>query len=94
MLFTTQGIINIKNEKWKDDFSPIDPESDCEMMRTHTKAFLRHLVHTKEMLGAQISSINNLSMYLWMVKEARKQILAGTFAKWKKEMVVKLMTRL
>lgn len=94
MLFTTQGIINIKNEKWKDDFSPIDPESDCEMMRTHTKAFLRHLVHTKEMLGAQISSINNLSMYLWMVKEARKQILAGTFASWKKEMVVKLMTRL
>ena len=94
MLFTTHGIINIKNEKFKNDFSPIDPDSDCELMRTHTKAFLRHLMHTGEMLGAQISSINNLSLYLWLVTEARKKIIEGTFNAWKKEMVVKLMTRL
>lgn len=94
MLFTTQGIINIKNEKWKDDFSPIDAESDCELMRTHTKAFLRHLMHEKEILAAQIASINNLSMYLWLVQEARKKIVEGTFTSWKNAMVKKLMTRL
>ena len=94
MLFTRQGIINIKNEKWKDDFSPIDADSDCELMRHHSKAFLRHLVHTGEMLGGQISSINNLSLYLGIVTEARKQILAGTFAEWKKTTQEKLMRRL
>lgn len=94
MLFTRQGIINIKNEKWKDDFSPIDPDSDCELMRNHSKSFLRHLVHTGEILGAQISSINNLSLYLWLVTEARRQIMAGTFASWKKETQEKLMRRL
>jgi queuine tRNA-ribosyltransferase len=94
MLFTRQGIINIKNEKWKDDFSPIDPDSDCELMRNHSKSFLRHLVHTGEILGAQISSINNLSLYLWLVTEARKQIMTGTFASWKKETQEKLMRRL
>src|ERR1700741_2279627 len=93
MLFTKNGIINIKNEKWKNDFSMIEADSDCELMRTHTKAFLRHLVHTGEMLGAQISSINNLSLYLWLVTQARKKIEEGTCSAWKKEMVVKLMTR-
>ncbi|HLP49968.1 MAG TPA: tRNA guanosine(34) transglycosylase Tgt [Chitinophagales bacterium] len=94
MLFTRQGIINIKNEKWKEDFSPIDAESDCELMRHHSKSFLRHLVHTGEILGAQISSINNLSLYLWLVTEARKQIVAGTFGPWKKTTQEKLMRRL
>ncbi len=94
MLFTTQGIINIKNEKWKDDFSPIDADSPCELMRTHTKAFLRHLVHTGEILGAQISSINNLSLYLWLAAEARKQIIAGTFEPWKTITIKRLMQRL
>jgi queuine tRNA-ribosyltransferase len=94
MLFTTQGIINIRNEKWKNDFSPIDENSECELMRTHTKAFLRHLVHAGEILGAQIASINNLSMYLWLVREARKKITEGTFNAWKKEMVEKTMRRL
>ena len=94
MLFTKQGIINIKNEKWKNDFSPIDSESDCELMRTHTKAFLRHLVHTGEILGAQISSINNLSLYLWLVTEARKNILEGTFDVWKSQAIKRLMQRL
>lgn len=94
MLFTTQGILNIKNEKWKDDFSPIDADSPCELMRTHTKAFLRHLVHTGEILGAQISSINNLSLYLWLAAEARKQIIAGTFEPWKTITIKRLMQRL
>lgn len=94
MLFTRQGIINIKNEKWKDDFSPIDAESDCEPMRTHTKAFLRHLVHTGEMLGAQLATVNNLSLYLWLTREARKKIVEGTFNSWKKEMLPRLMQRL
>ncbi len=94
MLFTRQGIINIKNEKWKDDFSPIDGQSDCELMRTHSKAFLRHLVHSGEILGAQISSINNLSLYLWLVTEAGKKISEGTFELWKKEIIKKVMQRL
>ena len=94
MLFTKQGIINIKNEKWKDDFSPIDSESDCELMRTHSKAFVRHLMHSGEILGAQISSINNLSLYLWLVKEARKKIIEGTFGSWKAEAIKRLMQRL
>lgn len=94
MLFTRQGIINIKNEKWRDDFSPIDEQSDCEMMRTNSKAFLRHLMHEKEILAGQIASINNLSLYLWLVKEARKKIIDGTFNAWKNEMAKQLMTRL
>lgn len=94
MLFTRQGIINIKNEKWKDDFSPIDELSDCDMIRNHSKAFLRHLVHSGEMLGAQIASLNNLTLYLWLVKEARKKIMTGEFNTWKKEMSAKLMQRL
>lgn len=94
MLFTTNGIINIKNEKWKNDFSPIDENSPCELMRTHTKAYIRHLVHSGEMLGAQISSINNLSLYLWIVEQAREQIIAGTYKSWKDKMVKQLMQRL
>ncbi|MCW5907444.1 MAG: tRNA guanosine(34) transglycosylase Tgt [Chitinophagales bacterium] len=94
MLFTTQGIINIKNEKWKDDFSPIDADSNCELSRFHSKAFLRHLMHEKEILAAQIASVNNLSLYLWLVTEARKKIEKGTFGEWKNVMVKKLMTRL
>jgi queuine tRNA-ribosyltransferase len=94
MLFTTNGIINIKNEKWKNDFSPIDENSPCKLMRTHTKAYIRHLVHSGEMLGAQISSINNLSLYLCIVEQAREQIIAGTFKSWKDKMVKQLMQRL
>jgi queuine tRNA-ribosyltransferase len=94
MLFTSQGIINIRNEKWKNDFSPIDEFSTCEVSRNHTKAYLRHLMHSGEILGAMISSVNNLSFYLWLVGEARKQILAGDFAAWKKATLDKVMTRL
>ncbi len=94
MLFTSQGIINIKNEKWKADFSPIDPNSESDICRTHTKAYLRHLVHSNELLGAMISSVNNLAFYLWLVKEARKNILAGTFTTWKQEIQPIVMRRL
>jgi queuine tRNA-ribosyltransferase len=94
MLFTTQGIINIKNEKWKSDFSPIDANSTCELMRTHTKAYLRHLMHSGEMLASQLATLNNLSFYLWLVGEAREQILAGTYKSWKDKMVKQVMTRL
>ncbi len=93
MLFTKNGIINIRNEKWKNDFSAIDTESDCYSDQ-HSKAYLRHLVISKEMLGAQIATLHNLSFYLWLVKEARKQIIDGTFLQWKKIMVEKVTHRL
>lgn len=94
MLFTTQGIINIRNEKWKQDFSPIDAALGGYASTFYSKAYLRHLVINKEILGAQIASIHNLTFYLWLVKEARKQILEGTFASWKDVMVKKVSARL
>ncbi len=93
MLFTTEGIINIRNEKWKDDFSPIDPALGGVSAR-HTKAYLRHLVISKEILGAQIASIHNLTFYLWLVKTARRHILEGTFANWKTQVIGKFSQRL
>lgn len=94
MLFTTQGIINIKNEKWKDDFSPIDSFLGGYVSTQYSKAFLRHLVAAKEMLSAQIASIHNLTFYLWLVKEARKHIIEGDFEPWKNQMVKQLSQRL
>jgi queuine tRNA-ribosyltransferase len=94
MLFTTQGIINVTNKKWADDFSPIDETLGGHASTFYTKAYLRHLMQAKEMLGAQIASAHNLTFYLWLVKEARKQIIAGTFGEWKPGMVEKLMRRL
>ncbi|MVN78462.1 tRNA guanosine(34) transglycosylase Tgt [Hymenobacter sp. HMF4947] len=94
MLFTTQGIINVTNKKWAADFSPIDEELGGHASTFYTKAYLRHLMQAKEMLGAQIASQHNLTFYLWLVKEARKQIVAGTFGPWKTEMAEKLMRRL
>ncbi len=94
MLFTSEGILNIRNEKWKDDYSPIDPNLGGEISSFYSKAYLRHLITSKEMLGAQIASIHNLSFYLWLVKEARKQIVNGTFVEWKNVMVKKVTTRL
>ena len=94
MLFTTQGIINIRNEKWKQDFSPIDVNSPCHLSQFHTKAYLRHLHHSGELLGAMIASVNNLSFYLWLVKEARKHIIAGDFAAWKKTTLAQVSQRL
>ena len=94
MLFTSEGIINIRNEKWKDDFSPIDPNLGGYVDTFYTKAYLRHLVISKEILAAQIASIHNLSFYLWLVKEAREQIQKGTFVDWKSQMVKKVTRRL
>lgn len=94
MLFTKQGIINIKNRKWEEDFSPIDEFSDAAVCRFHTKAYLKHLFTSKERLAGQIASINNLSFYMWLVKEARKQILQGTFDAWKTETIKVISQRL
>jgi len=94
MLFTREGIINIKNKVWEQDYSPIDPDSDLLLDRTTSKAYLRHLIRSKEILGAQIASLHNLHFYLWLMSEARKRILAGDFREWKEMMVKKLDTRI
>lgn len=94
MLFTSEGVINIKNKKWADDFSVIDAGIDCATSNYYTKAYLRHLFVANELLALQIASIQNLAFYLHLVTEARKHILAGDFTSWKTEMVVKLKTRL
>jgi queuine tRNA-ribosyltransferase len=83
MLFTTQGVINIKNKKWSTDFSPIDEDLPCQTSQYYTKAYLRHLVVANEILALQIASIQNLAFYLWLVTEARKRIIEGDFASWK-----------
>ncbi len=87
MLFTTQGIINIRNEKWKEDLSSLDPELGGHISTSYSKAYLRHLIISKEILGAQIASIHNLTFYLWLVRQARQKIEEGTFATWKDKMV-------
>ncbi len=94
MLFTTEGIINIRNEKWKADVSPIDAQLGGYVSTFYSKAYLRHLIINKEILGAQIASIHNLTFYLWLVKEARQHIQNNSFVAWKTEMVKKVTTRL
>ncbi len=94
MLFTQNGVINIKNEKWKDDFSPIEAESDLQADQFYSKAYLRHLIKSQEILGAQIASLHNLHFYLWLVNQARERIIDGTFYDWKNKMVKILDQRL
>jgi queuine tRNA-ribosyltransferase len=94
MLFTSEGIINIKNQKWKLDFSPLDENGTASVDKIYSKAYLRHLITSKENLGIQIATIHNLAFYLALVKEARKHILDGTFSSWKEKMVPKLQNRL
>ena len=94
MLFTAEGTINIKNKKWENDFSPIDPAGYCFADLDYTKAYVRHLFTVNEMLGKQIATLHNLSFYLWLVREARKHILAGTFSSWKAKMVRQMEPRL
>lgn len=94
MLFTTQGVVNIRNKKWYKDFSPIDAGLPSETSQYYTKAYLRHLFVAEEILGLQIASIHNLSFYLWLVGEARKHIMDNTFSSWKKTMIPLLKTRL
>jgi queuine tRNA-ribosyltransferase len=94
MLFTRNGIMNIKNIKWKDDFSAIEAEGDVFTDIEYTKAYLRHLYVSKEILSAMIATIHNLGFYMWLMKEARKRIVEGNFAGWKSVMVKRLMQRL
>ncbi|MBE9467713.1 MAG: tRNA guanosine(34) transglycosylase Tgt [Bacteroidetes bacterium] len=94
MLFTKNGIINIKNKKWATDFSLLDPDGTSFVDSYYTKAYLRHLFAAREFLGGQIASIHNLRFYLWLVTEARNKIAEGTFSKWKDVMVKQLATRL
>ena len=92
MLFTYQGTMNMKNKKWEDDFSPIDPDG-CEIDRIHTKAYLHHLFKAQELLAMQIASIHNLAFYLRLVGDARKHIIAGDFTQWKKGVIEQLGKR-
>lgn len=92
-LYTSEGIINIKNAKWKDDFSAIDENSPSSTSRIHTKAYLHHLNRCGELLAGQIASLHNLSFFLWLVGEARKHIIAGDFAEWKNTIVPKIESR-
>lgn len=94
MLFTRNGIMNMRNLKWADDFTPIDPESTLDLDREITRGYLRHLFVAKELVAMQIATIHNLAFYLWLVDEARRHIIAGDFATWKPEMVRRVTTRL
>ena len=93
MLFTTQGVINMKNKKWANDFSVIDDGFENEISNYYSKAYLRHLFVAQELLAGQLASLHNLSFYLWLVGEARKQIIDGNFTNWKNEMIPVLKTR-
>lgn len=94
MLFTKNGIMNMRNKKWADDFEPIEIDGAAEVDRLYSRAYLRHLFVSQEILAMQIASIHNLAFYLWLVGEARKHIIAGDFKPWKDEMVVRVMQRL
>jgi len=94
MLFTSRGVINIDNKKWEFDYSPIDDGIESGPSNFYSKAYLRHLVKSKEILGLTIASVHNLAFYLHLVREARKHILAGDFVSWKREQVEILKQRL
>ena len=94
MVFTSQGVINIKNKQWARDFSPLDPGLPNEMSQYYTKAYMRHLFMADEILGLQLASIQNLSFYLWLVGQAREHIIAGDYSSWKKTMVAQISKRL
>jgi len=94
MLFTTQGVINIKNKQWAKDFTPMDPGLPNEISQYYTKAYMRHLFVSNEILGLQLASIQNLSFYLWLVDQARQHIQLGDYSSWKKSMVAQISKRL
>lgn len=94
MLFTSEGVLNMRNAKWAEDFSPIDPAGNSFVDIQYSRAYLHHLFKAKELLAMQIASIHNLAFYLWLVKEARKQILQNNYRPWKEEMATRLMQRL
>ena len=94
MLFTKNGIMNMRNKKWADDYSPLEEDGASYVDRAYSKAYVRHLFVSQELLALQIGSIHNLAFYLWLVKEARKHIIAGDFKQWKDEMIVNVTRRL
>lgn len=94
MIFTTEGIVNIRNVKWKTDQSPLNPEPLSFVDTDYSKAYLRHLLHTNERLGAMAASVANLSFYLWLVREARKHISEGDFYTWKQTTLDRIIRRL
>ncbi|MDX2247796.1 MAG: tRNA guanosine(34) transglycosylase Tgt [Bacteroidia bacterium] len=94
LIYTKDGVRNMKNQKYENDFSPLDPDSECSLDTYYSKAYVRHLFKAQEYLALQITSIHNLHFFLWLVREARKHILADTFRDWKTEMIVKLEERL
>jgi len=94
MIFTSEGIINLKNEKWKFDFSPVDPNGETFVDTQYTRAYLRHLFVAGEILGPMIASLHNIGFYLWLVREARKHIISGDFAEWRDVMLDKVTRRL
>lgn len=94
MIFTSQGVINIKNKQWANDFSPLDPGIPNELSNYYTKAYMRHLFVADEILGLQLASIQNLSFYLWLVGQAREHIIAGDYSSWKTSMIQQISKRL
>jgi queuine tRNA-ribosyltransferase len=94
MIFTQNGVMNLRNKKWEDDFTELDPCGTSFVDHHYTRAYVRHLIHSQEMLGLEILSIHNLAFYLWLVGEARKHILAGDFKSWKDEITPRLMQRM
>ncbi|MBE0673865.1 MAG: tRNA guanosine(34) transglycosylase Tgt [Bacteroidales bacterium] len=94
MLFTTEGVVNIRNRRWMDDFSPLDSGIPASVSNNFSRSYLRHLIISGEILGLTLASIHNLSFYLWLTNSAREKIIEGTFSAWKKEMVEKLSARL
>jgi len=94
MLFTSEGTINMKNKKWATDYSSLDTNGTSFVDNTYTKAYLRHLFASNELLGKQIATLHNIRFYLWLMEQAQKQLEAGTFTTWKNQMVKKLDIRL
>jgi queuine tRNA-ribosyltransferase len=94
MLFTSQGIMNMRNKKWECDFSPIDPHGTASVDHFYSKAYLHHLFKAQELLALEIASIHNLAFYLWLVGEARAHIIAGDFSAWKRQMLGQVTERL
>jgi queuine tRNA-ribosyltransferase len=94
MLFTTKGVINIDNKKWEHDYSSIDDGLDCEVSNFYSKAYLRHLVKSKEILGLTVASVHNLAFYCWLVNEARTHIVKGDYAGWKNGMIEQVKQKL
>ena len=94
MIFTSEGTINLKNKKWENDYSPLDPNGTSFVDSTYTKAYVRHLFRSNELLGKQIATLHNIRFYLWLMEQAQLQLAAGTYTSWKDMMVKKLDIRL